>query len=102
MIKVCFKKKNNKVYEIVIKGHAKYDEYGKDIVCAAVSTMAITTINCILCLEDSIDYEENEGLLKIKVLKDTEVVHKLLDNLHQELNEVHDMYPKNIEIRNEE
>ena len=102
MTKVSIKKKNNNVYEIVIKGHAKYDEYGKDIVCAAVSTMAITTINCILCLEDSIDYEENEGLLKIKVLKDTEVVHKLLDNLHQELNEVHDMYPKNIEIRNEE
>ena len=102
MIKVNFRKKDNKVYEVVIKGHAKYDEYGKDIVCAAVSTMAITTINAILCLEDSIDFEENSGILKIKVLNDTEVVQKLLDNLYQELNEVHDMYPKNIEIRNEE
>jgi len=103
MTKVSIKKKNNNVYEIVIKGHSKYEEYGKDIVCASISTMAITTINSILCLEEeSIDYEEKTGLLKISVLKDTEVVNKLLDNLHQELNEVHDMYPKNIEIRNEE
>ena len=102
MIKVKISKKDNKVYEIVIKGHAKYAEYGKDIVCAAVSTMTITTINSILCLEDSIEYEENSNILKIRVIKDTEVVHKLLDNLILELNEVHDMYPKNIEIRNEE
>ena len=103
MTKVSIKKKDNKVYEIVINGHAKYDEYGKDIVCASISTMTITTINSILCLEDNtIEYEEKTGLLKISVLKDTEVVNKLLDNLIIQLEELHDMYPKNIEIRNEE
>ncbi len=101
MIKINLKRSNKKVYELVIKGHAKYDDIGKDIVCAAVSTMAITTINNIIALDESIDYEENSGFLKIRVLKDTEVNEKLLNNLVRMLEELKEQYPKNIEIRNE-
>lgn len=102
MIKVKVKRQNNKVYEIVIKGHAEYDDYGKDIVCAAVSSIAITTVNGIISLDESIDYEENDGLLKIRVLKDTEINNKLLDNLVNLLSELVMQYPENIEIRNED
>ena len=102
MIKVNVKRQHNKVYEIVIKGHAGYDEIGKDIVCAAVSSIAITTINGIISLDESIDYEEDSGLLKIRVLKDTEVNEKLLNNLVNMLSELVSQYPKNIEIRNED
>ncbi|MBE6145121.1 MAG: ribosomal-processing cysteine protease Prp [Firmicutes bacterium] len=102
MIKVNVKYNNNKVYELVIKGHAGYDVHGKDIVCAAVSSMAITTINNIIALDDSIDYEENSGLLIIRVKRDTEVNNKLLDNLVRMLTELKEQYPKNIEIRNED
>jgi uncharacterized protein YsxB (DUF464 family) len=102
MIKVNVKYNNNKVYELVIKGHAGYDVYGKDIVCAAVSSMAITTVNNIIALDDSVDYEENSGLLIIRVKRDTEVNNKLLDNLVRMLTELNSQYPKNIEIRNED
>lgn len=102
MIKVNVKYNNNKVYELVIKGHAGYDVHGKDIVCAAVSSIAITTINNIIALDDSIDYEENSGLLVIRVKRDTEVNNKLLDNLVRMLTELKEQYPKNIEIRNED
>jgi uncharacterized protein YsxB (DUF464 family) len=101
MIKVNFKNKDKKVYEIVIKGHANYDDYGKDIVCSAVSTMAITTVNNILCLEDSISYEEKSGLLIIRVIKDTDINQKILNNFIRMINELKMQYPKNIEIRNE-
>ncbi len=102
MIKVHVKRKNQIVYEIVIKGHADYADIGKDIVCAAVSSMAITTVNGIMALDESIDYDENAGLLKIRVLKDTEINKKLLDNLVRMLEELSSQYPKNIEIRNED
>ncbi len=102
MIKVNVKRQNDKIYELVIKGHSGYDEIGKDIVCAAVSSMSITTINGIIALDDSIDYEEKSGLLKIRVLRDTEINSKLLDNLVRMLEELSVQYPKNIEIRNED
>ncbi len=101
MIKINIKRSNKKVYELVIKGHANYDDMGKDIVCAAVSTMAETTVNNIIVLDESIDYEENSGYLKIRVLKDTEVNEKLLNNLVEMLEDLQKEYPKNIEIRNE-
>lgn len=102
MIKVNVKRQNDKIYELVIKGHSGYDEIGKDIVCAAVSSMSITTINGIIALDDSIDYEEKSGLLKIRVLRDTEINSKLLDNLVRMLEELSIQYQKNIEIRNED
>ena len=102
MIKVNVKKNNDNISELVIKGHAGYDVHGKDIVCAAVSSMAITTVNNIIALDDSVCYEENSGLLIIRVKRDTEVNNKLLDNLVRMLTELKEQYPKNIEIRNED
>ncbi len=102
MIKVQFKKSNGNIYEIVIKGHANYADMGSDIVCSAVSTMAITTANAILSIEDTIDANVKSGLLVIRTLKDTDVNQKLLSNMERMLNELHEQYPKNIEIRNED
>ena len=49
MIKVNLKEKD----KIVITGHAGYDDYGKDIVCASVSSIVITTINAIIDIDDN-------------------------------------------------
>ena len=102
MIKVSVNNINDKINELVIKGHAGYDVIGKDIVCAAVSSMAITTVNNIIALEDSVYYEEESGLLKIRVNEITDVNSKLLNNLVRMLKELEGQYPKNIEIRNED
>ena len=45
MIKVLRSKKN-----ISITGHAMYDDFGKDIVCSAVSSIVITSLNGILSI----------------------------------------------------
>ena len=47
MIKISYKK-DKLIEEIKIQGHAMYSDFGKDIVCSAVSTMVTTTINNIL------------------------------------------------------
>lgn len=102
MIKIVIKKKKETIKELILKGHADYDVLGKDIVCAAVSSMAILTINNIISLDDSIIYEEKNGFLKIRVIKDTEFNQVLLTNFVNGLNELKTQYPKNIEIRNED
>ena len=94
MIKVVIKDKN-----ITISGHANYDEYGKDIVCAAVSATVITTVNGILSIDDSsIEVTEN-GKVEIKILKDNEVVNKLISNMINLLTELQKDYKDNIDIR---
>lgn len=48
MIKVTiYRNKKDKVYKFELKGHASYSKAGSDIVCSAVSTLVINTINSI-------------------------------------------------------
>ena len=67
---------------ITIKGHAGYDDKGKDIVCASVSSIVITTINGIIEINpDAIDYSDLDNELIIRKLKEDETVNKLLNNM---------------------
>lgn len=94
MIKVNISKN-----KITITGHADYDLYGKDIVCAAVSSTVITTVNGILSI-DSESLNINEGnALTIEILKHNDVVDKLIDNMINLLTELKYKYKDNIDIR---
>jgi len=85
--------------EIIISGHANYEDYGKDIVCASISTIAITTINAIIEFDkDSINVEEKNGYLKINILKHTKEVDTLISNMNKLFEELELKYPKNIKI----
>lgn len=99
MIKVNYVVSNNLIKSVSIKGHAFYDTYGKDIVCAAVSSIVTTTINDILALtEDKIKYDTQDGNVLITVVSDNEVVKKLLNVMLNMLKELASDYPKNIKI----
>ncbi len=98
MIKINISKENNIIKEITITGHAMYDDYGKDIVCSAVSTCIITTINAIVELDNSyIDVIENKEFI-IKINKTDKVCDTLIKNMLTILNELSEQYPKNIKI----
>ena len=99
MIKVNYVVSNNLIKSVSIKGHAFYDTYGKDIVCAAVSSIVTTTINDILALtENKIKYDIQDGNVLITVVSDNEVVEKLLNVMLNMLKELASDYPKNIKI----
>ena len=101
MIKIKLLKKGNDFDKIIIKGHAMYNDFGKDIVCAAVSSTVITSINACLSIdEDSLDYDEREGL-EIEVKKSDIVTYKIIDNMVSNLKELERAYPKNVQIKEE-
>lgn len=101
MIKIKLMKDNNKIRRIIIKGHAGFDDYGKDIVCASVSATVITSVNASLSIDsESLIYNEDNGL-DIEVVKDDMVTTKIIDNMIVNLYELEKAYPKNIEIKEE-
>lgn len=101
MITVKLRKNNNIIKHIIIKGHALYDDFGKDIVCAAVSSTVITSINASLLIdENSLSYEEGNGL-EINILKDDDVTTKIIYNMISNLKQLEVAYPKNIQIKEE-
>jgi uncharacterized protein len=99
MIKITVIFNKDIINEIKISGHANYDEYGKDIVCSSVSSIAITTINGILSIdEDSISYEESQDKLNIKIIKHLDTTNKLIINMIDLFEELEKQYIKNIKI----
>ena len=95
MIKISINKD-----EIIINGHSGYAKEGSDIVCASVSSIAITTVNALLSIdEDCIEYIQKDGYLKIKIKKHNEVINQLINNMINLLTELQEQYEKYIEIR---
>ena len=94
MIKVI---KKNEVIEI--SGHANYDEFGKDIVCASVSSIVMTTVNSIMSIDDSsINYVDDGDKIIIKKLNDNDIVDKLLNTMILILKDLEKQYKKNIKV----
>ena len=101
MIKVQINKKNNIIESIKCHGHAKYADYGKDIVCASFSTMIITTINGILEIDnDAISYTDTNDLEIVNIKKDN-ITNSLLNNLVNMIYELKENYDKNINVKEE-
>jgi len=85
---------------ISIKGHALYDDYGKDIVCSAVSSIIITTVNGIISINsDAVSYRLIKDGLVIEIRSFDDVTLKLIDNMLELLTKLSNDYPKNILIK---
>jgi len=96
MIKVVYSSNS-----LIVTGHANYDDYGKDIVCASVSSLIICTVNGIYSLnKNSILYKDDSNTIEIKILDDENAL-KLFNNLILMLKDLAKDYPKNIKIESE-
>ncbi len=100
MIQVNVVKEKSKVRKITILGHALYDDYGKDIVCSACSSIVTTTVNGLLALDkDSISYLVSKKGMSITVKSDDKTTQVLIHNMVSLLKELEKNYPENVEVK---
>jgi hypothetical protein len=102
MVQVKILKNKEKISKITFLGHSMYDKVGKDIVCSAISSIMITTINGIELLSKG---DIKEKLLKDKVeidiISNNQIVDTLLLNMIILLRDLEEQYPKNLKIEEE-
>ena len=106
MIKITFITRNNNYIGLTSKGHAEYDEYGKDIVCSAISSITQSLalgILKVLKLKAKYVVDEESGYLELglpeinddKVLDKTQV---LFETAYEALKDFQKGYPSNIKV----
>ena len=84
---------------ITVSGHSGYEEAGKDIVCASVSSIVITTINAIIEIDsDAIDYSDLDNKIIIRIIKEDDIVDKLINNMILLLESLEKDYKEYIKI----
>ena len=100
MIRVKVTKESAKFVNVLILGHAMYDDYGKDIVCAAASSIVTTTVNGILALDKgSLSYMVSKKGLSIDIKNMDSTTQILIGNMISLLEELESNYPTNIEVK---
>ena len=99
MIKVIVEKDMAKFKKVKILGHALYDDYGKDIVCSAASSIVTTTINGILLInKDSLSYMVSNKGMCISIKSDDTTTQLLIKNMINLLKELEKNYKDNIKF----
>ena len=97
MIQISIIRHNNEYSQIKAFGHAEYDNYGKDIVCAAVSVLIINTANSLekftndLIMAETFEDGTTESLIKEQPSKEAIL---LIDSLILGLEGIRNQYGK--------
>ena len=100
MIRVNIHKENGYFKKVTIQGHALYDDYGKDIVCSACSSIVTTTVNGILALKKgSLYYLVSKKGMSINIKNNDETTQILINNMVSLLKELSGNYPDNVEVK---
>lgn len=89
--------------KIEISGHANYAEYGSDIVCASVSSIVTTIINCIMNIDSSsITFTDDGKTITIIKNKEDSITDSILNTMMELFKDLESKYKKNIKIESEE
>ena len=103
MIRIHVFYKNCIIDSVLLEGHALYDDYGKDIVCASVSSTYLCTVNAIYAInENSVSVIDEENRQIIQVKSTDKIIQILLQNMIRCFKSLERQYPKNIKLDKEE
>ncbi len=100
MIRISIKRQNNEVSHLKATGHAMYDEYGRDLVCAAVSAILVGGINAVneAGYIDQCEFKCEEGFVEIFTLGHCHDMQVILETMIVQLKTIAESYSNYISI----
>ena len=110
MTTITFRMEGDRITGFDSKGHSGYADAGEDIVCAAITSairLVEATVNDVLGLAASVKVREEDASISLRLpgsLGPTaeSTCQSLLTGLMLYFAELHDEYPENIEVLEEE
>ena len=110
MTTITFRTEGDRIIGFDSQGHSGYAEEGEDIVCAGITSairLVEATINDVLGLAASVKVREEDASISFRLpggLSETAeyTCQSLLTGLMVYFTELHDEYPENIEVLEEE
>ncbi len=100
MIQIQFNIKKNAIQRIQIHGHANSGPYGQDLVCCAVSAIALSSLNAIDALyPEACLLQAQDNVIQIEVLHDSSELQASLRFMQEQLQAMALEYPKFIRMQ---
>lgn len=100
MVKVEIGRQENYIISFHVYGHANTAAYGKDLVCAGISTLVQSVIYTLSeYLKCEIEYQIKSGNTSLKLVsKPNSETEAVLQTLFNGLVGIQEIYPKNLKI----
>lgn len=102
MIIIHYEKANGHIISLKAEGHANYDEYGKDIICASVSGVLLGGLNA---LQENSKFEISieDGFVSVKARENiNEHDSIVLETLFVQLQGIQENYKEFVKIKRKE
>ncbi|MGI6608209.1 MAG: ribosomal-processing cysteine protease Prp [Erysipelotrichaceae bacterium] len=100
MVNVRIVRNNRLISSLQISGHANAAEYGKDLVCAGISSIAVGLANAIDILnKESCIVDVDENFVSISVVNNNEIIQTILKTGIIQLQTIEEQFPENIRIK---
>lgn len=99
MISVTIRRENNTITGYEISGHSTLAEHGKDIVCAAVSTLGQVTANGLIQVADiPVDITMKSGFLVCCLLDNNDKAQAILETMALGLVDIQRQYKDQLKL----
>ena len=98
MIKVIYEAKNNQYLSLEVSGHAEYDEKGKDLICASVSSIMFGLMNALDALHEDVEIKQLTNKIIITNHSDSNNVQDYIELTMMQLKTIEESYGNFIKV----
>ena len=98
MIKVIYEVKNDSYVSLTVSGHAESGEYGKDLVCASVSSIMFGFMNALDVLDEDVEIKQLTNKISIINHSSSEMIQDYFELVMMQLKTIEESYRDFIKV----
>ena len=98
MIKVIYEVKNDLYVSLNVSGHANYDDIGKDLICASVSSIVFGFMNALDNLHEDVEIKQLTNSITITNHSNSEVIQNYFELVMIQLKTIEESYGDFIQV----
>ena len=98
MINVIYSMNDDHYTYLSVKGHAESDEYGKDLICASVSSIMFGLMNALDEAKTNVEIKEKNNHIEIINKTEKELVDNYLELVLIQLKTIEESYDEFIKV----
>ena len=98
MIKVIYEVKDDEYLSLEVSGHAEYDESGKDLICASVSSIVFGLMNALDALKQDVEIKQLTNKITIINHSSSNIVQDYLQLTMMQLKTIEESYGDFIKV----
>lgn len=99
MIKAVYEVNDKDQYiSLTVKGHALQNEYGKDLICASVSSILFGFMNALDALDEEVEIKQLTNKIEVVNKSDSKVIQDYFELVIMQLKTIEESYGDFIKV----